>query len=275
MSMNRLVVRGIARLAILVAAALIVAACSDGEDGGDAGETSAAEESTEASGESQPSDSADSQGGESPAEESDQAATDEEPGGTTPFEPEVDEELLASLETSVAPLGDVLGVDRPAGLEPATLRPETYPRLCPADDVPVSAVLQEDPLVENLPVQRYFIAFPTAQDALGFVADLGATEVGCVGVREGEVSTATSTVTEVRPLALDDGTEAVQIEAGVEVELVNVDRDPPGSQVLRSVVQEGIVVVIVVSLAAYESLIGAPVHGPLLQDGINLVQASG
>ena len=93
------------------------------------------------------------------------------------------ERLLASVEGAAQPLGDVIGATRPAGLEPVTLRVDSYPRLCPADDLPIEAVLQEDPLLENLPVQRYIIAFPGVDEAKEFFDDLASTEVGCVGER--------------------------------------------------------------------------------------------
>lgn len=57
--------------------------------------------------------------------------------------------------------------------------------------------------------------------------------------------------------------------------MLNIDRDPLGSEVLRSVAQERGLVLIIVCLVAYESLIGAPVDGPLLQDGIELTRAIG
>jgi hypothetical protein len=58
--------------------------------------------------------------------------------------------------------------------------------------------------------------------------------------------------------------------------MVNLDRDPPGSDVVRSVAVEGSAVIIVVSIADYGSVIGvADVHGPLLTDGVELVRAAG
>lgn len=186
------------------------------------------------------------------------------------------EVLLAGVETAAQPLGDVLGAIRPAGLEPVTIRSDSYPRLCPADNLPIEAVLQEDPLLENLPVQRYILAFPSEDEAATFFDDLASTEVGCVDEREGQVAIATATINEVVPLDVMDDLDAVQIGASIAVDMISLDRDPPGSDVVRSVAIEGSAVIIVVSIADYGSVIGvADVHGPLLTDGVELVRAAG
>ncbi len=201
-----------------------------------------------------------------------------EPGGAdaNPDDDGSVERLLASVEGAAQPLGDVIGVTHPSGLEPVTRRVDSYPRLCPAEDLAIEAVLQEDPLVENLPVQRYVIAFPGVDEATEFFDDLASTEVGCVGERTGEVAIATATINEVAPLAVIDDLEAVEISASIAVDMVNLDRDPPGSDVVRSAVVEGSTVIIVVSIAGYGSVIGVEdVHGPLLTDGAELVRAAG
>ena len=92
----------------------------------------------------------------------------------------------------------------------------------------------------------------------------------------GEVSTATATINEVVPLDVMDDVEAVEIGASIAVDMVNIDRDPPGSDVVRSAAVEGSTVIVVVSIADYGSVIGAAdVHGPLLTDGVELVRAAG
>ncbi len=186
------------------------------------------------------------------------------------------EEFLTSVESAAQPLGEVIGATRPAGLEPVTIRVDSYPRLCPADDLPIEAIRQEDPLVENLPVVRYIVAFPDPEEASTFFDELASTEVGCVDERVSEVANATATINEVVPLEGLGDLEAVQVGASIAVDMVNLDRDPPGSDVIRSVAVEGSAVVIVVSIANYGSVIGvADVHGPLLTDGVELVRAAG
>jgi hypothetical protein len=182
--------------------------------------------------------------------------------------------LLAGVEADATPLGDITGVDRPGGLEPTLRRVESYPRLCPAEDLPVAGVLQEDPLVENLPVQRYILAFASEGDAQAFFDDLASTEVGCIATRETQVSIGTTTIETVEPLTTADGTLGVEIDASVAVDLTNIDRDPPGANVTRSVVIDGNAVIIVVSLTDYGSFVGADnIHQTLLADGIELVRA--
>lgn len=260
--------------AIFVAVALVLSACGGSEESTDQVDqgASSTSEGTEA-GQTEASDATAEPEGPSADEE------DEPDGEGTEVTVGDDgsvEVLLAGVETAAQPLGDVMGATRPAGLEPSSIRVDSYPRLCPADNLAIEAVLQADPLLENLPVQRYVLAFASADEAATFFDDLASTEVGCVDEREGEVAIATATINEVVRLDVMDDLEAVQIGASIAVDMINLDRDPPGSDVVRSVVIEGSTVIIVVSIADYGSVIGvADVHGPLLTSGVELVRAAG
>lgn len=183
------------------------------------------------------------------------------------------EVLLASVESAAVPLGDIIGAERPAGLEPVTSRADSYQGLCPAEDIPVEAVVQQDPLVENVPVERWILAFSSDDEAADFFDAQRLTEVGCVAERSTTVSVAT---TQVGPLEVMAEVEAFQIAALIKVDLTSQDRDPRAVDVVRSIAVEGSAIVVVSSLAEYGSVIGvADVHGPLLVDGIGLVRASG
>ncbi len=263
-------------VALAFAVALILGACGGSEE--------ATAEADQAASTEQPAAGAEAGDGEA----SDETVATEGPTADDETEPEGEdadeqattdgsvERLLASVEGAAQPLGDVIGATRPTGLEPVTRRADSYPRLCPADDLAIEAVLQEDPLLENLPVQRYIVAFPSDDEAATFFDDLASTEVGCVDERESEVAIAAATINEVVQLDVMDDLEAVQIGASIAVDMINLDRDPPGSDVVRSVAIEGSTVIIVVSIAGYGSVIGvADVHGPLLTSGVELVRAAG
>jgi len=259
---------------IVLAGPFVLSACGGSEESTDQADqgTRSASEDTEADDSEAPDVTTDPEG--STADEEDEP--DGEGAEATVGDEGSVEVLLGSVESAAQPLGDVIEAARPAGLEPVTIRTDSYPRLCPADNLPIEAVLQEDPLLENLPVQRYIVAFPSDDEAATFFDDLASTEVGCVDERESEVAIATATINEVVQLDVMDDLEAVQIGASIAVDMINLDRDPPGSDVVRSVVIEGSTVIIVVSIADYGSVIGvADVHGPLLTSGVELVRAAG
>lgn len=263
-------------LAVVLTGALVLSACGGSEESTDEADQDASvaqpAEGTEA-GDGEASEGTEESEGPTADAQDD---PDDEEEETNPVDGESVENLLASVESAAQPLGDVIGATRPAGLEPVNIRVDSYPRLCPADNLPIEAVLQEDPLLENLPVQRYILAFSDPNAAATFFDELASTEIGCVDERTTEVANATATINEVVTLDVIDDVEAIQIGASIAVDMINFDRDPPGSDVVRSVAIEGSTVIIVVSIADYGLVIGvADVHGPLLTDGVELVRATG
>ncbi len=184
------------------------------------------------------------------------------------------EAQVSAIAAAAAPLGDVIGASRPAGEDPTTELAESFERLCPAVVAETPVVVQSDPLVENFPVQRHIVLFDTPDEAAGFAAEVEETGgPGCVAERETEVSVATTTVDDLTILDLD-GMKALELTAQVDVDLTNIERDPPGAQVRRYLAVEGNAVIVVVALATYEDLVGVDVMEPLLLDGIELVKTA-
>jgi hypothetical protein len=185
-------------------------------------------------------------------------------------------EVLAEIESNVSSLGETLGASRQSTEQPSLSSVTSYPRLCPADDLAVSGFLQEDPLIENVPLQRYVMVFDTSQDAQRFFSGLAATEVGCVSERVGEVAIGTTTITAADAIEVADAESAVRIRASIEVDMIDFDQDPPGSDIVRSAAVNGAAVVVVVAPEGYETAIGVDdVHGPLLVDALSLASQAG
>ena len=259
--------------ALLVAGSLVAGACSSSPDGEDPGGPVAVVQ-----------DDADSDAGgveeesstEAPAStpEEEIEADDEESSDGAP--PETDTSAQAEVVVAQAtPLGEVVGATRPAGEEPSIEIVGSFERLCPAVIVETDVVLQSDPLVLNFPVQRHIILFASPEDATRFIDEIESTGgPGCTAERETEVSVGTTTVEELTAVEIE-GRRGLQITAQVDVDLVDLEQDPPGAQVRRYLALEGNAVVVVVALAAYEDLVGLQVMEPLVVDGIELVGAIG